>query len=149
MMETKSRDAAGLEERNKLVAERLYREVFERGDLDVADELVHRDCRDLHDPQDRRGPERVRETASMLRAAFPDQRWDIGQLVADGEHVVMYSTWTGTHEGTFMGIPPTAKRVSVHHMYLFRILDRKITEYAAVRDDLEMMRQLGLLHSRG
>ena len=57
-------------ERNKLVAERLYIEVFERGDMEVANELVHPDCRDLHDAHDRRGPERVREVASMLRAAF-------------------------------------------------------------------------------
>jgi steroid delta-isomerase-like uncharacterized protein len=85
----------------------------------------------------------------MLRAAFPDQRWDITRLLAEGEHVAMYSTWTGTHEGSFMGIPPTGKPVSVHHMYLFRIADGRITEYAAVRDDLDMRRQLGLIPPRG
>jgi len=147
--QTELRAATHVGEHNKRVAERLYRDVFERGDLDRADELVHPDCRDLHDPQDRRGPERVKEVASMLRAAFPDQHWDITRLLADGEHVAMCSTWTGTHEGTFMGIPPTGKHVSVHHMYLFRISDGQITEYAAVRDDLEMMRQLGIVPTRG
>jgi steroid delta-isomerase-like uncharacterized protein len=139
------RAEADLGEHNKQVAERLYKEVFEHGDLDRADELVHPDCRDLHDPQDRRGPERVKEVASMLRAAFPDQRWDITRLLAEGEHVAMYGAWTGTHRGIFMGIPATGKRVSVNHMYLFRISDGQITEYAAVRDDLDMMRQLGFV----
>jgi steroid delta-isomerase-like uncharacterized protein len=139
------RAEAGLGEHNKQVAERLYKEVFERGELDRADELVHPECRDLHDPQDRRGPERVKEVASMLRAAFPDQRWDITRLLADGDEVAMYSTWSGTHVGAFMGIPPTGQRVSVHHMYLLRISDGQIIEYAAVRDDLEMMRQLGFV----
>ena len=61
----------------------------------------------------------------------------------------MHSTWSGTHEGTFMGIPPTHRRVETHHMYLFRLKDGKVTEYRAVRDDLTMMGQLGVLPPRG
>ena len=85
----------------------------------------------------------------MLRAAFPDQRWEIERLVAEEDRVAMYCTWTATHEGTFMGIPPTGRRASVPHMYLFRLDDGLVTEYAAVRDDLGMMRQLGLIPARG
>jgi predicted ester cyclase len=47
-----------------------------------------------------------------------------------------------------MGIPPTRKRATVPHMYFFRLNARQITEYAAVRDDLGMMRQLGLIPNR-
>jgi steroid delta-isomerase-like uncharacterized protein len=136
-------------ERNKQVVRRLYEEVFGQGDLGLADKLVHREARDLHDPQDRRGPERVKEVATMLRSAFPDQRWEITRLLAEGDHVAMYSTWTGTHDGPFMGIPPTGRRASVPHMYFFRLADDKVVEYAAVRDDLGMMRQLGLIPTRG
>jgi steroid delta-isomerase-like uncharacterized protein len=135
-------------EQNKMVVRRLYEEVFGQGRLELADELVDPECRDLHDPQDRRGPARVKEVAMMLRAAFPDQRWEIERLVAEGDRVAMYSTWTGTHEGPFMGIPPTGRRATVPHMYLFRLDDGLVTEYAAVRDDLGMMRQLGLIPAR-
>ena len=60
----------------------------------------------------------------------------------------MYCNWTGTHEGAFVGIPPTGKRATVPHMYLFRLNAGQVTEYAAVRDDLGMMRQLGLIPVR-
>lgn len=136
-------------ERNKVVVRRLYDEVFSQGRLDLADQLVHPECRDLHDPQDRRGPARVKEIATMLRAAFPDQRWEIERLVAEEDRVAMYCTWTATQEGTFMGIPPSGRRASVPHMYLFQLDQGLVTEYAAVRDDLGMMRQLGLMPARG
>jgi steroid delta-isomerase-like uncharacterized protein len=132
-------------ERNKLVVRRLYEEVFGQGRLELADELVHPDCRDRHDSQDRRGPGRVKEVATMLRLAFPDQRWEIQQLLADGDHVGMYCTWSGTQAGAFMGIPATGRRVTVTHMYLFRLDAGQVIEYAAVRDDLGMMRQLGVI----
>ena len=136
-------------ESNKEVVRRLYHEVFGQGRLDAVDELVHPDAVDLHDAQDRRGPERVKEVVSMLRGAFPDQRWEITELVGEGDRVAMYSTWTATHEGSFMGMAPTHRRASVHHMYLFRLAEGKVIEYAAVRDDLAMMGQLGLLPPRG
>ena len=137
-----------MSEQNKAVAQRLYLEVFQKGNLEVADALVHSDARDLTDTQDRRGPARVKEVATMLRSAFPDQAWEIHDVIAEGDQVAMHSTWSGTHEGTFMGIPPTGRHVEVHHMYLFRIRGGRVTEYRAVRDDLTMMGQLGLLPRR-
>jgi steroid delta-isomerase-like uncharacterized protein len=148
MLQADDAPALGCEQ-NKHVVRRLYEDVFGQGRLELADQLVHPECRDLHDPQDRRGPARVKEVATMLRSAFPDQRWEIEQLVAEGDRVAMYCTWTGTHEGAFMGIPPTGRRATVPHMYLFRLDAGQVTEYAAVRDDLGMMRQLGLIPTRG
>ncbi len=138
-------DLAVSGERNKQVVGRLYEQVFGHGRLELADQLVHPECRDLHDPQDRRGPARVKEVATMLRAAFPDQWWEIQQLLAEGDRVAMYCIWTGTHDGEFMGIPPTGRRATIPHMYLFRLHAGQMIEYAAVRDDLGMMRQLGLV----
>ena len=74
-----------MSEFNKGVVQRLYREVFAAGDLDVADELVDPDARDFADAQDRRGPERVKEVAAMLRAAFPDQTWEFHDVLAEGD----------------------------------------------------------------
>lgn len=133
---------------NKHVVRRLYHEVFEGGDFELAGELVDRDARDLADTQDRRGPERVKEVAAMLRAGFPDQTWEIHDLLAEGDQVLMHCTWRGTHDGPFMGMSPTHRRVKAHHMYLFRVVDGKVTEYRAVRDDLAMMGQLGMLPAR-
>jgi hypothetical protein len=51
----------------------------------------------------------------MLSSAFPDQRWDIVPLLGEGDHVALYCTWTGTHDGPFMGIAPTGRQASVPH----------------------------------
>jgi predicted ester cyclase len=48
------------------------------------------------------------------------------------------------HRGPFIGLEPTGRSFSdVHHVYLFRVRDGKVTEYKAVRDDVSLMRQLG------
>jgi steroid delta-isomerase-like uncharacterized protein len=133
---------------NKAIVRRLYEEVFEGGHLDLADELVAADCRDYGDPQDRRGPGRVKEVATMLKAAFSDQHWEILELIAEHDRVVMHSTISGTHSGPFMGIPPTGRAFSgVHHVYIFGIQDGRIADHQAVRDDITLMRQLGLIPS--
>jgi steroid delta-isomerase-like uncharacterized protein len=131
---------------NKTVVRRLYEEVFEAGRLELADELIDPDARDARDARDRRGPARVKEVATMLRAAFPDQHWDIKSLVAEHDAVVMRSTHSGTHHGPFMGMPPTGRAFrDVDHAYFFELRDGKITSYHAIRDDLGMLRQLGVL----
>jgi steroid delta-isomerase-like uncharacterized protein len=131
---------------NKAIARRLYEEVFEAGRLDVADALVAPDCRDAADAQDRRGPERVKEVATMLRSAFPDQHWEIHELIAEGDRVVMHNSISGTHKGPFMDMPPTERRFSdVHHIYIFTFRDGKIVGDRAVRDDVSLMRQLGVI----
>lgn len=143
-MTTTPATAGELSASNKLVVQRLYDEVFSRGKLEIADELVAPGARDLHDREDRRGPDRVKEVATMLLRAFPDQSWETHRLVADDEFVTMYSTWSGTHLGPFMGQPATGQRVSARHMYLFRCNGGQVTEYAAVRDDLAMLSQLAV-----
>jgi predicted ester cyclase len=131
---------------NKTVVRRLYEEVFEAGRLELADELVDPDARDARDAQDRRGPGRVKEVAAMLRAAFPDQHWDIKSLVAEGDAVVMRCTHSGTHQGPFMNIAPTGRTFrDVDHAYFFELRDGKITSYHAIRDDLGMLRQLEVI----
>ena len=131
---------------NKTVVRRLYEEVFEAGRLELADELVDPDARDARDAEDRRGPARVKEVATMLHAAFPDQHWEIKSLVAEDDAVVMRSTYSGTHQGPFMGMPPTGRAFrDVDHAYFFELRDGKITSYHAIRDDLGLLRQLGVV----
>ena len=131
---------------NKTVVRRLYEEVFEGGRLELADDLVDPDARDVRDAEDRRGPTRVKEVATMLRGAFPDQHWEIESLVAEGDTVVMRCTHSGTHEGPFMGLLPTGRAFrDVDNACFFELRDGKITSYHAVRDDLGMLRQLGVV----
>ena len=62
---------------------------------------------------------------------------------------MIYVTWSGTHKGEasmpWGKISPTGKPFSVRHVHIYRLIDGKITEHWAVRDDLGMLLQLGVL----
>ena len=82
-----------------------------------------------------------------LLSVFPDHRFEIEDAVADGNTVAVRGTMGGTHEGDLMGIAPTGKRVAVQQKHWFRVADGKVAKHWAVRDDLGMMRQLGVMPS--
>ena len=77
--------------------------------------------------------------------AFPDHHTVIEDLIAEGDKVVSRYTFRGTHQGDFMGIPPTGKQVSFTGIEIDRIKDGKFVESWVNEDDLGMMQQLGAI----
>ena len=91
-----------------------------------------------------------------IHTTFPDWRMDIVEMVAEGDLVVVRCKVSGTHRGVgklplnggmLVGVEPTQKRFEVQHIHWYKLRDGKIIEHSANRDDLGMMRQLGLLPS--
>ena len=133
-------------EGNKALFRRTYEELLNGGDLSVAEELVAPDFMNHEAPPGRdRGPESMRGLATMLRSAFPDLHFEIEELIAEGDIVAGRLTMSGTHEGPLMGTPPTGRSVRQDHMHFVRFRDGKAIEHWGVRDDLGMMKQLGLM----
>jgi len=131
---------------NKAQFRRTFEELFNRGNLAVADDLVAPDFLNHDAPPDQnRGPESMRGTVTMLRSAFPDLHFTIEELIAEGDTVAGRVTAAGTHLGTFMGISPTGRPFQQQQMHIVRFRDGKGIEHRAVRDDLGMMRQLGVI----
>jgi predicted ester cyclase len=100
------------------------------------------------------GREGVRRIGESIFMAFPDCHFDIQVSIVSGSIVMCEMTMSGTHRGMPMipvlggelvGVPATGRRINVHHMHLFRIEAAEIVEHRAVRDDLGMMQQLGLV----
>jgi steroid delta-isomerase-like uncharacterized protein len=88
----------------------------------------------------------VKQFFSMYVAAFPDLRFDAEDLLASGDKVVGRFRATGTHEGDFMGIPPTGKAVDVQGIDIIRFADDGLAlEHWGVFDALGMMQQLGAM----
>ncbi|MGH2587705.1 MAG: ester cyclase, partial [Dehalococcoidia bacterium] len=71
--------------------------------------------------------------------------YDVAELIAEGDKVVARTTLRGTHNGPFMGIEPTGRRVVQEQIHILRFADGKAFEHRAVRDDLGMMQQLGVV----
>lgn len=134
-------------ETNKAQFRRTYEEMFNQGNLSNVDELIAPECINHEVPpgMNNRGPESVRQAAMMLRTAFPDLHFTIEELVAEGDTVVGRVTMNGTHQGTLMGIAPTGRSVRQDQVHFVRFQDGKSVEHRAVRDDLGMMQQLGVI----
>ena len=84
-------------------------------------------------------------TSRWLCGTFSDLRFDHHEVVAEDERVVIELTMTGTHTGAFHGIPPTHQRFQQRQFHLFRMRAGQIVEHLALRDDLGLLLQLGVL----
>ena len=97
-------------------------------------------------PTDREG---LRQLTALFRAAFPDGRMTIEEMVAEGERVATRKTFRGTHRGELMGIPPTGKVVEIGLIDIVRLVDGKVVESWSTADDLGLLQQLGAFAPRG
>lgn len=146
-------DAARLE-RNKAVIRRVYDDGFSRGDMKACEEIVAPDYVD-HPPArffdvPLVGPQSLQGAVRVFREGFPDLTDTVEDLVAEGNSVVARSTWKGTHNGTFVGVPPTGKLVIITGINFFRLgSDGMIVERFGSFDALGMMQQIGLVPGPG
>src|SRR5262245_3265213 len=138
-------------EQNKATIRRWSEELWGRGNLAVADEIIAADYlrHDPGDPFPARGPEDVKRIVTMLRAMLPDFRIEVEAIVAEGDMVVSRYTAMATDTKGYMGMPPTGKTIRTSAIQMFRFANGKIVESWAARDDLGTLRQLGHLPATG
>jgi predicted ester cyclase len=133
-------------------------ETISHGDLTDFAEMIHpeavnREATTQPSAARQRGPAGFYATALWLRAALTEMRWDVNDLVADGELIVAHTTAHGRHVGPFVFynndghieqvMPPTGKTCSVTQTHWFRMSEGKVIEHWANRDDMGTARQLG------
>jgi predicted ester cyclase len=94
-----------------------------------------------------RGPEEFRGTSRFLRAAFSDLRFEVEQVVAEHDFVVLEVVTRGKHTGPFRSLPPTGRELAMAQSHRYRFADGLIVEHWANRDDVGFMAQLGLAPS--
>jgi predicted ester cyclase len=125
--------------------DRYMTEVWNNGNYDVAYELVHPEMI-VHGAggQDiKSGPEGIVALIKTWRAAFPNGRMVVHDVISQGDLFADRLTWVGTQTGEFYGIPPTGKQVNCTSIGFDRVVDGQITEGWGELDMLGMMQQLG------
>ena len=131
-------------EANKAIVRRFVEDVLAGGDFAVLAELTTPDCVECTAlPGQPPGEGTVARYMVLWRAAFPDLQIIIEDMIAEGDRVAVRSTVCGTHQGDFLGLPPTDRRVAVVAMELYRLVAGQIVERWAVVDTLALLRQLG------
>jgi len=124
------------------------------GDVEVIskifDEIVAPDVL-IHMPLAVQAPqpqEAFRQLWAMLLRGLPDLHLTIEDLIAEGDKVVMRATVTGTHQGEYMGLPPTGKSITYNEIFIWRLAGGRITEMWGVVDVFSQMQQLGVIPAR-
>lgn len=139
--------AGEVEEKNKAVARTVLEEVLGQGKIDEYEALYspayvsHGSARDATRAEDR-------ETTKAWRQAFPDLRITIDKILAEGELVAARFIAEGTNTGAGNGLPATGKHLRIAGMTILRIVDGKIVEEWTSFDQLDFLRQLGLMPAR-
>ncbi len=133
-------------EDNKALVRRVVDEVQSGGNIDLIDEICSSEFVN-HSippgiPPDCEG---LKILTAMFRGAFPDSYFTVEDMVAEGEKVATRKTFHGTHEGEFMGIPPSGRAVSMGLIDIVRISDGRVVEHWSMGDTLGLMQQLGVI----
>jgi len=133
---------------NKTVARRVFEEIFNQGKFQVADEIysktfvnhgIHHDV----------GLKEDQNAARGWKLAFPDLKMTVLQEIAEGDLVTVLWVGSGTNTGEGNGLPATGKKIEGRGITIWRIVNGKITEEWSEFDQLDMMKQLGMLPDPG
>src|SRR5438105_6127732 len=98
-------------EQNRALIRRLFEELVNNGNIDVAGDVFADNVVDHGSPPERQGLAGVKDSFSKMRAAFPDLHCTLDDVLAEGERVHVRLTIRGTHRGAYAGIPPTGASI--------------------------------------
>ena len=132
----------GIEE-NKGLARRLVEEFLNQRKLDVVDEIF---SEDFVDHQGGLGPtgdrDSVRAFVRAARDGFPDARFEIANLIAEGDRVLLHLVLRGTHSGVFRGVPATGRKVTLAGMTVLQVADGRVVKRWSITDFAPLMQQI-------
>ena len=107
-------------EANKDLVRRFYQEAIRERDAGACERLLSADF--IHNG-DARGRTGQRQAVEYFLAAFPDLGHRIEQILAEGELVAAHQRWVGTHQGEFLGVGATGRRIEFTSTVLLRVRD--------------------------
>ena len=133
-------------EENKKFMNYFIEEVINNKNLNAANDLVAEDFTEhIPFPGQEPGREGLKFVLHSMFTGFPDMNWTVHEQIAEGEKVVTRFTWTGTHKGDFMGIPPTNKTVEVWGVVIDVVRNKLFTESRIIMDSISLLQQLGVM----
>jgi hypothetical protein len=96
-------------------------------------------------PVEATGAQALKQVWAVLLRAFPDLHVTVEEFIAEGDRVVDRNTITGTHQGEYMGVPPTGKAITYNEIFILRFAGGRIAETWGVVDVFSQMQQLGVI----
>jgi predicted ester cyclase len=120
---------------NKALVRRFYKEVYVDWNMALADEVVAPQFTS-HDwpPYGPTGPKAFRDYYAAMRSAVPDARYEVDDLIAEGDRVVVRWRLLGTHLGDFHGLVPSGRPITLKGIAIYRVESGKLMERWVVSD---------------
>jgi predicted ester cyclase len=140
---TRSAEMASMNtEKNKLTVRRIYDEYINQTRSDLLPELV---AADYVAPDGRRGPAVFASTIDALRTGIPDIRFEIEDVIAEGDRVAVRWTWSGKHTGTLNGLSPSNRQVKNDGIAIYELRQGKVSRVWLQTDRLGFLQQIGVV----
>ena len=129
--------------KNKELVKDFCNTVFVKHDLSTLDRFMRNDYIQ-HNPDVPQGKAGFRQFFEATFKAMPDFKYNLKQIVADGDLVFIHCTTTATHTGgAWLGVPPMGNKLNFDVVDMFRIQDGLIAEHWDVADTYSLFSQLG------
>ena len=119
--------------------------IFQEKDIAALTSLM-RDDYIQHNPLVRQGSKGFQDFFQAWFEASPDFRFELKQIVSEGDKVWVYGTYSGTHQGDWLGIPATGNAYKFDAVDIFRVQDGKLAEHWDVLDVYTLFKQLGTIN---
>jgi len=134
---------------NKELVRRFYKEVYVDWNMALVDQLVSPEFTSHDWPQSGpTGPRAFRDYYSAIRSAVPDARYEVDDLIAEGDRVVVRWRLLGTHEGDFRGLAPTGRPITLKGIAIYRLEANKLMERWVVSDLHGLLEEIRVSSSR-
>ncbi|HTY74630.1 MAG TPA: ester cyclase [Candidatus Nanoarchaeia archaeon] len=117
-------------------------EAYNERKLNLIDDFVSPEYVDHSNSLGREG---LKQIIAMGLNAFPDWHETVEDIIAEGDKVWVLLKYTGTHNGDFMGLSPTGKKITSKAVDIYRIIDGKLAEYWNVTDNINIFKQVGAI----
>ncbi|MFC6232429.1 ester cyclase [Paenibacillus allorhizosphaerae] len=127
-----------LEQKNMETVNAFIEAFWNQSDMDCTDRFLSSDYQELSYGS----KEGLKQFAGKILEAFPDKRYSVEEIIAEGEKVIVRMTVKGTHTGMFFGSAPTGHSMDVTLYRQYRIVDGKIAEHRGWIDMTTMWRQI-------
>jgi len=131
---------------NRDLSNRFIEEVINGRKLSLIDETVAEDFVYIDSTIGTvKGRDSLKEMLTRMFSSFPDLVWTVEQYISEGDTIVTHYSVTGTQDGEYRSIPAMHKKITVQGVSINKIIDGKLAETRMLRDDLGLMRQLGVI----
>jgi steroid delta-isomerase-like uncharacterized protein len=130
-------------EDNRAAVRRFYEDVINGKNAEMIDDLAADDSVDHTFAG--QGIEASKQFFAMLFQAFPDIRVEVHDVIVEGDLVAARVTYSGTHQGEFIGIPATGRRAETAGVDFFRMRDGRQAEHWGGPDMASLLQQLGVM----